>query len=74
LRPSALRLDGAGVPARVYLTEQLGDSVIVDLHLGDTLVRARLPEKTRLAEGAEVRLGFDAADVHLFDRDSGARL
>jgi multiple sugar transport system ATP-binding protein len=74
LRPSALRLDGAGVPARVYLTEQLGDSVIVDLHLGDTLVRARLPEKTRLAEGAEVRLGFDAADAHIFDARSGARL
>jgi multiple sugar transport system ATP-binding protein len=74
LRPSALRLDGDGVPARVYLTEQLGESVIVDLHLGDNLVRARLPEKTRLAEGAEVRLGFDASEAHLFDAASGARL
>jgi multiple sugar transport system ATP-binding protein len=74
LRPAAVRLDGQGAPARVYLTEQLGESVIVDLHLGDTLVRARLPEKTRLAEGAEVRLGFDAADAQLFDPASGERL
>ncbi len=74
LRPTALRLGGPGVPARVYLTEQLGDGVLIDLHVGDTMVRARLSEKTRLAEGAEVGLAFDPADVHLFDRESGRRL
>jgi multiple sugar transport system ATP-binding protein len=74
LRPTAVRLDGAGIPARVDLTEQLGDSVIVDLHVGETMIRARLPEKTRVAEGSQVRLAFDPADVHLFDPESRLRL
>jgi ABC-type sugar transport system ATPase subunit len=48
--------------------------VIVDLQLGATRVRAKLPERTRLAEGAQVNVRFDAADVHLFDPETHQRI
>jgi multiple sugar transport system ATP-binding protein len=63
-----------GIAAHVDLTEQLGDSVIVDLQLGATRVRAKLPERSRLAEGARVHVRFDAADMHLFDPETHRRL
>ena len=74
VRPTAIRLDGEGMPAQVYLTEQLGDSVIVDLDLGGTMVRAKLAQKIRLAEGARVNLRFEPADVHLFDAETRKRI
>jgi ABC-type sugar transport system ATPase subunit len=74
VRPGAFRIDGAGIPAQVDLTEQLGDSVIADLRVADTLIRVRLPERTRLAEGTQVRVTFDAEDAHLFDPETHARL
>jgi ABC-type sugar transport system ATPase subunit len=74
VRPAALRIDGAGIPAQVDLTEQLGDSVIADLRVSDTLIRVRLPERTRLAEGTQVQIAFNAEDAHLFDLETHARL
>ena len=67
VQPSRIDVGDGGVPAQVDLVEHLGDSVIVDLALGSTRVRAKLPERARLAEGTRVHLRFDAADVHLFD-------
>jgi ABC-type sugar transport system ATPase subunit len=74
LRPPAIRLGGDGVPALVYLTEQLGDGVIVDLHLNGVLVRARLGDKPAFSEGAAVGISFDPAEAHLFDPETGRRL
>ena len=67
VQPSRIDIGVDGIPAQVDLVEHLGDSVIVDLALGSTRVRAKLPERTRLAEGANVHMRFDPADVHLFD-------
>jgi ABC-type sugar transport system ATPase subunit len=74
VQPSRIEVGAEGIPAQVDLTEQLGDSVIVDLQLGATRVRAKLPERTRLAEGAQVHVRFDAADVHLFDPETHQRI
>ena len=74
VRPSAFRIDGTGIPAQVDLTEQLGDSVIADLRVAETLIRVRMPEKTHLAEGSQVRIAFDPEDVHLFDAETRRRL
>ncbi|HSC22488.1 MAG TPA: ABC transporter ATP-binding protein [Casimicrobiaceae bacterium] len=74
VQPSRIEIATDGLPAQVDLVEQLGDSVIVDLALGATRVRAKLPERTRLAEGARVHLRFDPADVHLFDPATGMRM
>ena len=74
VRPGAFRIDRAGIPAQVDLTEQLGDSVIADLRVAETLIRVRMPEKTRMPEGAQVRIAFDSEDVHLFDPETRMRL
>ena len=74
VQPSRIDVGAEGIPAQVDLTEQLGDSVIVDLQLGATRVRAKLPERTRLAEGLQVHVRFDAADVHLFDPQTHRRI
>ena len=74
IRPGAIRLESAGIPARVYLVEQLGESAIADLHVGETLVRARIDRRQRLREGDTVHLAFSAEDVHLFDTQTRQRL
>ena len=74
VQPSRIEIGANGIPAQVDLLEQLGDSVIVDLMLGSSRVRAKLPERTRLAEGAHVHLRFDPADVHLFDPATRKRI
>ena len=74
VQPSRIDVGPEGIPAQVDLVEHLGDSVIVDLALGVTRVRAKLPERTRLSEGDNVHLRFDASDVHLFDPKTRQRI
>ena len=74
IRPGAIRLADAGIPARVYLVEQLGESAIADLHVGDPLVRARIDRRQRLREGDTVHLAFSAEDIHLFESKTRRRL
>jgi len=73
VRPSAVALAQRGVPARVYLVEDLGDSAIVDLEIGDRLVKMRTGTTSGLHEGDAVHVAFPAAAVHLFDAGTGAR-
>ncbi len=85
VRPGDLRIDdpagdpsagtsSATAPARVEFIEDLGDALIVHLRLGSALVKARAEAGRSLVEGQAVRLGFDPALAHLFDRASGLRL
>ena len=74
IRPGAIRLEAAGIAARVYLVEHLGEHAIVDLHVGDTLVRARVDRGVRVREGETVHLAFDAGDIHVFDAGTRRRL
>ncbi len=71
IRPEHLRLDAAGVPARVELVEVAGSDAF--LHLDRGLV-ARVEAAGRPAEGAGVQIAFDRADAHLFDEASGERI
>ena len=74
-----LVLDGAsvadnGISARVSLIEPLGADTCVELAVGrDTLI-ARTPPDFRVSLGDNVRVQVPPAKVHLFDRESGARL
>jgi multiple sugar transport system ATP-binding protein len=74
LRPGALSFAGHGIPGRVDLVEDLGDSSIVNVEVGEQLVKVRTQHRPEVREGEAVHLHFDAAALHLFDRDSGARL
>jgi ABC-type sugar transport system ATPase subunit len=73
IRPSALRFSDTGMAGRVDLIEQLGDSSIVTVVLGNRLLRISAPGRPPVREGMEVRIDCDAADIHLFDKATGRR-
>ena len=74
VRPSAIRIVADGIPARVYLREILGEDTIVDLQVGEALVRMRAPGRIACQEGESVQIGFDAESLHLFDPQTRQRL
>ena len=74
IRPSAVRLSEEGLPATVTMCEALGEDFFVDLTVGEHLVRAKMSGGERPAERSQVRIGFDAAGLHIFDKQSGRRL
>jgi ABC-type sugar transport system ATPase subunit len=74
VRPGELRIAPTGIPARVELVEDLGDSNIVDLLVGEQRVKLKGDRIPPVAEGDEVRLDFAPSAVHLFDRQTGARI
>ncbi len=82
VRPEAIARatgPGPGVAAgRVYVTEPIGHNVLVDVRLGEALVRVRGHRDdellARLAPDDEVFVAVDPARVLVFDRASGKRL
>jgi multiple sugar transport system ATP-binding protein len=68
IRPQHLRLADQGIPATVTLVEALGAETVVH---AETAPGARvltvLDGQPQIARGQQVRLGFDARDVHAFD-------
>ena len=73
VRPLDVTIGPTGLPARVLLSELLGETTIVDLKLEDHLIRARVPQTQRFQEGEIVSLSFDARKLHLFAKE-GERL
>jgi ABC-type sugar transport system ATPase subunit len=64
---------GAATPiaASVAWVEHLGARHVLDVRLGDALVRAAVPRDFRAAAGDSVWIGFQPQRHRLFDRDSG---
>jgi multiple sugar transport system ATP-binding protein len=73
VRPAALRIAPSGLPARVYLIENLGDTAIVDLDVGGQVIKLRTEHARDLREGDPVHLTFARESMHVFERDSGLR-
>jgi sn-glycerol 3-phosphate transport system ATP-binding protein len=75
IRPEALRLAEAGIPATVLHAEYLGADTVVACTVGDDIrLLARLPGRAAIPDGATVRFAADPADLHLFDAATGRRL
>jgi len=74
VRPGDLQLAADGIPARVDFIEDLGDSTIIDLKLGEQTVKLRTGQRPALAEGDNVFLSFAPEAAHLFDPETGMRL
>lgn len=74
IRPSALRLVEGGIPARVDLVEDLGDSAVLDLDFGGAAIRARVGDGAVPREGDMVGLSVRPEDIHVFDAATGRRL
>jgi len=81
IRPHDVRLgadagpDAIRFPARIHLTEPLGDVTIVDVDVRDIILKMVLREETaaRYSVGEEIEIGIDPADTHLFSAETGAR-
>lgn len=67
IRPSHVRLAETGLPARLYLSENLGESMLLNLNVGESLMKVRLPEVRRFDENESFYLAFAPELVHLFD-------
>ena len=72
LRPAATPAEGM-LHGTVALTERLGSETVVEVSLKDgTSIIAALAEDQVLRPGAEIGLGFDPAQAHLFAAPSPA--
>jgi ABC-type sugar transport system ATPase subunit len=74
IRPSHIRLDPGGISTRLYLSENLGESMLLNLYLGEQLLKVRINEVLHLNDGDAVAIMFDAEFIHLFDPVTGLRL
>lgn len=82
LRPHDITLANGGssrvtrFTAKIHLTEPLGDVTIVDVTAYDTALKMVLREEVaaKYEVGQNIEISFDPADLHIFDRDTGARL
>ena len=69
------KFDGVvSVPAAIYEVEPLGAITIVDVKVGEQILKAQLPGQPKFTEGEPVHLCFDLAKCHLFDSGSERRL
>jgi len=71
---SAAQADGAVCKGEVYLLESLGDSMIVDIKVGNSIIRAREKVNFRAQIGDQVFVRFDGRRLALFDLDTGAAI
>ena len=62
-----------GQPARVFVSEPLGNEVIVNVHVGQTLLKVRTEPSVRPGRGETVYLQANPRRLHLFDA-TGQRL
>jgi multiple sugar transport system ATP-binding protein len=60
-------------PATVFVSEPLGNEVIVNVHVGQALIKVRAQPSLRPVRGQTVYLKADAGRLHLFG-DDGRRL
>ena len=82
LRPHDIVLADAGsandsrFPAKIHLTEPLGDVTIFDVATGDVDLKMVLREEVaaRFSVGDEIEVAFNPNDLHFFDRASGRRV
>lgn len=74
IRPQHLHLADSGIAAEVVLVEPTGDAQEVMLRLETTDITMVLGEGALLQPGASVTIGFDTANILLFDDKTGGRI
>lgn len=75
IRPEHLRVDQKGaLKATVEVIEPMGSETHLTCEIGDTEIRLVEQADIDTQPNAVIRLSFDAAKVHVFDKQSEARL
>ncbi|MEM2110348.1 MAG: ABC transporter ATP-binding protein [Candidatus Bathyarchaeia archaeon] len=62
------RVTKKNFPAQVYVIEPLGSEVIVDLKIGDNLIKAKASPSFRADIGETVGMSFNMERAHVFDK------
>ncbi len=76
IRPEDLRVVGTGageIDGVVYSSELLGDSTLLNVRVGATLIAVKVGPEGGLEMDAPVSLTLDRAKLHVFDGQSGER-
>ena len=66
--------DSHAVQGKIYEVEPLGAYTVVDVSVGDGLMRAQITGQPRFELGEPVFLSIERGKCHLFDGESGERL
>ena len=74
VRPGHVRIDPNGIPTRLYLSENLGETHLLNLKMGEVLVKMRAANAERITEGETVPIAFEPESIHLFDAKTGRRV
>ena len=74
MRPHAVRLSGAGLPARVVANQWIGDQSHVAVSFAERTVVVVEHERVTARSGETVGLSVGAGDLHVFDAGSGVAL
>ncbi len=75
VRPSHVRLQDDGIPARLLLSENLGESMLLNAELSDgQVIKLRLPDVRRFKQGEMLSLRIESGHVHYFDPKSRKRI
>ena len=77
IRPSDLSPHGErdlAIEGEVFLVEPIGPVSYLDVECGGVPLKAMCEPEAAPAPGERVRLGFNAARIHLFDSNDGRRL
>jgi multiple sugar transport system ATP-binding protein len=76
IRPEDIRISqaGEGISAQVYATEPLGGETVVDVTIGDRVIKALAPPTLELSVDDRVGVVLDPGRLHLFDDAGDAAL
>jgi multiple sugar transport system ATP-binding protein len=74
LRPEHVRLDGAGIEARVHVVEPMGSETQVVAEIAGQPLTCLFRERVAAKPGEVIRITPDRLNTHLFDAGSGKRL
>ena len=74
IRPEHLRLDPAGIQARVHVVEPTGSETQVVLKVGGVTVMGAFRERITQNPGEVLPVSPDTALVHIFDKKTGRRI
>ena len=74
IRPNHLRIEPKGIPAQLYLSENLGETRLLNIYLGEHLIKLRTADTSKYRDGESVPIAFDSEHIHLFDSETGLRI
>jgi sn-glycerol 3-phosphate transport system ATP-binding protein len=74
IRPEAMHLADAGLPATVADAEYLGADTVIACTIGDAKCLVRAPGRVSLPQGSQIHLAINPTDMHFFDPTTRQRV